>query len=83
LICLQQELAEIAVGQIPEHWHLWQQYSTGVILSETGEKTADVEKLKETAAKHTKQMKVSSARRVATLAFISRGICPLRFSQGT
>lgn len=30
---------------------------SGVILSETGEKTRDVDRLKDTAAKHAKQMK--------------------------
>nr|CAB3243970.1 exocyst complex component 2 [Phallusia mammillata] len=52
-----QELTNIAVSQIPEHWHLWKHYSTGVILSETGEKSSDVEKLKEAASKNYKQMK--------------------------
>lgn len=51
------ELASLAMTQIPEHWHLWEDYSTGVILSETGEKSKDVEKLKAMASKHGKQMK--------------------------
>ena len=46
------------MSQVPEHWNLWQHYSTGVILSETGEKISDVEKLKQVASKHSKQMKV-------------------------
>ena len=54
-----QELTRIALGQIPEHWNLWQHYSTGVILSETGEKSSDVENLKLAASKHSKQMKVN------------------------
>jgi len=54
-----QKLARIALGHIPEHWSLWQQYSTGVILSETGEKSSEVENLKQEAAKHSKEMKVS------------------------
>lgn len=52
-----EELAQLAVSQIPEHWHLWEQYSTGIILSETGEKTKDVDRLKQTASRHSKQMK--------------------------
>ncbi|CAK8674239.1 exocyst complex component 2-like [Clavelina lepadiformis] len=52
-----EELTRIAVSQVPEHWNLWQHYSTGVILSETGEKISDVEKLKQVASKHSKQMK--------------------------
>nr|XP_002127048.1 exocyst complex component 2 [Ciona intestinalis] len=52
-----EELTSIATSQIPEHWNLWQHYSTGVILSETGEKSSDVENLKEMASKHSKQMK--------------------------
>ncbi|XP_039262128.2 exocyst complex component 2-like [Styela clava] len=52
-----EELAQLAVSQIPEHWHLWEQYSTGIILSETGEKSTDVDRLKQMASKHSKQMK--------------------------
>jgi len=51
------ELGEIACTQLPEHWLLWQQYSSGAILSETGEKSAQVEKLKSFASRHTREMK--------------------------
>jgi len=51
------ELINIAAGQLSEHWYLWEQYSSGVILSETGEKNIHVEKLKNLANKHTKEMR--------------------------
>lgn len=51
------ELASIATTQIPEHWHLWEEYASGGILIETGEKSRDVEKLKSMASKHSKQMR--------------------------
>ncbi len=58
-----QELSKIATEQLPEHWHLWEQYASGLILSETGEKSSQVDKLKQQANTHAKHMKVRTCHR--------------------